>query len=124
MAGVSPATFNPTHPIKRGQDWSFEATFKDPGGNPLNLTGWTVAAQAWSGEVQSDGTIQRTTKLADFVVTFPSGVTAGVVKFALTKTQTPVLLDETYYDVALTDTSTIKEFYLEGILPVEEGYTR
>jgi hypothetical protein len=116
MSGVSPATFTPSRNIKRGQDWSFTATFTDAAGAALNLTGWTVEAQVWD--------LNRTSKIADFVVSFPSGRTTGVVKFALTKLQTPALLDESYYDVALTDTSTIKEFYLEGILPAEEGYTR
>lgn len=116
MSGVSPATFTPSRNIKRGQDWSFVATFTDATGAALNLTGWTVEAQVWD--------LNRTSKIADFTVTFPYGRAAGVVKFALTKLQTPALLDESYYDVALTDTSSIKEFYLEGILPAEEGYTR
>ena len=116
MAGVSPATFTPSRNIKRGQDWSFTATFTDAAGAPLNLTGWGVAGQVWD--------LNRTSKIADYTVTFPSGQAAGVVKFALSKTQTPLLLDESYYDVALTDTTNLKEFYLEGILPAEEGYTR
>ena len=116
MAGVSPATFTPSRNIKRGQDWSFTATFTDPAGAILDLTGWTVEAQVWN--------LERTSKIADFTVTFPLTRTAGVVKFALTKLQTPLLLDESYYDVALTDPSSIKEYYLEGILPADEGYTR
>jgi len=116
MAGVSAATFNPSEPIKRGQDWSFEATFRDPAGAILNLTGWTVEGQVWD--------LDRTGKIADLGVTFPAGPSAGRVKFALTKLQTPALLDETYFDVALTDTNATKEYYLKGILPAEEGYTR
>ena len=116
MSGVSPATFTPSRKIKRGQDWSFTATFRDSNNNVINLTGWTVESQIWD--------LERTSKIVDFTVTFPSGQAAGVVKFALTNVQTPLLLDESYYDVALTDTTSIKEYYLEGILPAEEGYTR
>ena len=116
MAGVSPATFTPSRNIKRGQDWSFTATFTDAAGAPLNLTGWTVEAQVWN--------LERTSKITDFTVSFPSGQAAGVVRFALSKTQTPLLLDENYSDVALTDTTNLKEFYLDMILPAEEGYTR
>ena len=116
MSGVSPATFTPQYPIKRGQDWSFVAEFKQPNGTALSLSGWTVEAQVWD--------VNRTSKVADLGVSFPSGITSGVVKFALTKLQTPSLLNDNYYDVALTDTALIKEYYLEGILNAEEGYTR
>ena len=116
MSGVSPATFTPTCNIKRGQEWSFTVNFFDPDGNILSLVGWTVEGQVWD--------IDRTSKIADFGVTFPSGRSAGIAKFTLTSLQTPSLLDESYYDIRLTDTDGIKEFYLEGILPAEEGYTR
>jgi len=116
MAGVSPATFTPSRNIKRGQDWSFTATFRDSNNTVINLTGWTVESQIWN--------LERTVKIVDFTVTFPTGAATGVAKFALTKIQTPLLLNESYYDVALTDTTNIKEYYLEGIMPSEEGYTR
>lgn len=116
MSGISPATFTPQYPIKRGQDWSFIAEFKQPNGTPLSLSGWTVEAQVWD--------VNRTSKVADLGVSFPSGVTGGIVKFALTHLQTPSLLNENYYDVALTSPALVKEYYLEGILPADEGYTR
>jgi len=48
---------------------------------------------------------------------------AGTVSISLTDTQTEALPDEVYYDVMLTDTSDIKEYYLEGVIYVSEGYT-
>lgn len=116
MSGVSPATFTPIYPIKRGQDWSFIAEFKQPNGAALSLSGWTVEAQIWD--------VNRISKVADFGITFPSGVTGGLVKFALTELQTPSLLNENYYDVALTNTELVKNYYLEGVLAAEEGYSR
>lgn len=42
---------------------------------------------------------------------------------SLTDEQTVSLPDELHYDVLLTNTLGIKEYYLEGIIYVQEGYT-
>ena len=42
---------------------------------------------------------------------------------ALTDEQTATLPNEVYYDVLLTNPSGLKEYYLEGIIYVSEGYT-
>jgi hypothetical protein len=91
-----------------------DAAIKDAADTAIDLTGWTVAAQAW------DKT--RTTKHADFAVDYTDRA-AGTVKISLTDEQTALLPNEAYYDVLLTDTTGLKEYYLEGILYVSEGYT-
>jgi hypothetical protein len=47
----------------------------------------------------------------------------GTVSISLTDEQTATLPNEAWYDVLLTDTAGIKEYYLEGIIFVSEGYT-
>jgi hypothetical protein len=37
--------------------------------------------------------------------------------------QTALFPNEAYYDVLLTDTAGLKEYYLEGVIYVSEGYT-
>nr|BAR24712.1 putative long tail fiber protein [uncultured Mediterranean phage uvMED] len=109
---VSPGTYNFT--VQRRADHSVTLQFKDSNDAAINLTGWTVAAQAW------DRT--RTTKHADFSVTYTNRTT-GTVALSLTDTQTTLFPDEAYYDVLLTDPNEIKEYYLEGVIIVSQGYT-
>jgi hypothetical protein len=109
---VQPGTYNIS--LQRRADYYVTLQFKDATATAINLTGWTVEAQAWNQ--------QRTTKYADFTVDYTNRAT-GTVKISLSDTQTALLPNEAYYDVLLTDTAGLKEYYLEGILYVSEGYT-
>lgn len=109
---VSPGQYNIS--LQRRADYSITLQFKDSTGAPINLTGWTVEAQAWNQG--------RTTKYADFTVTYTNRST-GTIAIALTDTQTATFADEAYYDVLLTNGTGLKEYYLEGIIYVSEGYT-
>jgi len=109
---ISPGTYNIS--LQRRADYGVTLQFKDSSGTAINLTGWTVEAQAWNRE--------RTTKYADFAVTYTDRST-GTVAIALTDEQTATLPNEAYYDVLLTNGSGLKEYYLEGIVYVSEGYT-
>jgi len=109
---IAPGTYNIS--LQRRADYSITLQFKDSTGAGINLTGWTVAAQAWNQG--------RATKYADFTVTYTNRST-GTVAIALTAVQTATLPDEAYYDVLLTNGSGLKEYYLEGIIYASEGYT-
>ena len=101
--------------VQRRADFPLRLTFKDSTGSAINLTGFTVAAQVYDDS--------RTTKFADFNVTYTNRV-SGIVDIKLSDTDTanftPNLLK---YDVLLTDGSGNKEYYLEGTLFISEGYT-
>ena len=109
---ISPGQYN--FSLQRRADHSITLQFKDSTDAAINLTGWTVAAQAWNQD--------RSTKYADFTVTYTDRVT-GTIAIALTDEQTATLPNEEYYDVLLTNPSGLKEYYLEGIIYVSEGYT-
>jgi len=109
---IQPGTYNIS--LQRRADYSITLQFKDSTDTPINLSGWTVAAQVWNQG--------RTTKYADFTVTYTDRST-GTVAIALTDEQTATLPNEAYYDVLLTNPSGLKEYYLEGIIYVSEGYT-
>ena len=109
---ISPGTYNIS--LQRRADYSITLQFKDSTDTAINLTGWSVAAQAWNQA--------RTTKYADFAITYTDRAT-GTVAIALTDEQTALLPNEAYYDVLLTNASGLKEYYLEGIVYVSEGYT-
>jgi len=100
--------------VQRRADYDLQLQFKDSAGAGINLTGWTAYAQVWN--------VGRTTKYADFAVTYVNRAT-GTISIALTDTQTAAFPDEAYYDVLLENPSTLREYYLEGIVYVSEGYT-
>ena len=110
---ISPATYDMT--VQRRSDHSIQLVFKDSSNNAIDLTGFTVAAQVWEAT--------RTTKYADFAVTYTNRST-GTVDIALTDTQTATFSPNVLkYDVLLTNGSGLKEYYLEGNIFVSEGYT-
>ena len=109
---ISPGTYNIT--LQRRADYSITLQFKDSNNAAIDLTDWTVAAQAWNQA--------RSTKYADFAVTYTDRST-GTIAIALTDEQTATFPDQAYYDVLLTNASGLKEYYLEGVITVSEGYT-
>jgi hypothetical protein len=109
---VSPGTYNFT--LQRRADYSLDLQFKDSNGSVIDLTGYTAYAQAWN-----EG---RTTKSADFTVAYTNR-SNGQIKISLTDTQTSTFPDELRYDVLLENASGEREYYLEGIIFVSQGYT-
>lgn len=109
---VSPSVQNWT--IQRRADWVIPLEFTDSTDEPMNLTGWTVKAQAWNAS--------RTKKYADFAVTYTNR-TLGTLSIGLTAEQTETFPTEAHYDVLLVSPSGLREYYMEGILYVSEGYT-
>ena len=110
---IQPATYNMT--VQRRSDHSIQLVFKDSNNNPINLTGFTVEAQVWDEP--------RSNKYADWSVAYTNRVN-GTVDISLTDTETATFTpDVLRYDVLLTNTSGLKEYYLEGTIFVSEGYT-
>jgi hypothetical protein len=109
---VQPGTYNIT--LQRRADYSVLLQFKDSTDAAINLTGFTVYAQAWNKD--------RSTKYADFAVAYTNR-TNGQVTISLTDAQTATFIDELRYDVLLEDGSGSREYYLEGIIFVSQGYT-
>ena len=110
---IAPGTYNMT--IQRRSDHKIQIIFKDSNNDAIALDGYTVEAQVWEET--------RTTKYADFAVTYTSRVN-GTVDIALTDTQTATFTPNVLkYDVLLTDPNGLKEYYLEGTIFMSEGYT-
>ena len=110
---IAPGTYDMT--IQRRSDHSFSVTLKDSGGSAVNLTGYTLASQVWDSS--------RTTKAADATVSVTS-TTGGTFTWSVTDTQTTTFTaDEYKYDVLLTNGSGLKEYWIEGTIYMDEGYT-
>jgi hypothetical protein len=110
---IQPGQHNIT--IQRRADYDLSLQFKDSAGVGIDLTGWTAYAQVWDAN--------RSTKYADFAVTYTDRAT-GQITIALTDTQTATFPNEAYYDVLLEDDAGLRNYYLEGIVYVSEGYTQ
>ena len=109
---ISPGQYNIS--LQRRADYGITLQFKDSTGAAIDLTGWTVEAEAWDQG--------RITKYGDFAITYTNRAT-GTIAIALTDEQTTTFPDEAYYDVLLINPSGLREYYLEGIIYVSEGYT-
>lgn len=109
---VQPGTYNIT--LQRRADYSVLLQFKDGNDAVIDLTGYTAYAQAWNES--------RTTKYADFSIAYTNR-TNGQITISLTDTQTATFIDELRYDVLLEDGSGNREYYLEGVIFVSQGYT-
>lgn len=109
---IQPGQHNIT--VQRRADFDLQLQFNDSTDTAINLIGWTVYAQVWNEE--------RSTKYADFAVTYTDRA-AGQISIALTDTQTATFPNEAFYDVLLEDSSGLRNYYLEGIVYVSEGYT-
>ena len=110
---INPGTYN--FKLQRGADWSVLLQFKDSDDDAIDLTGATVAAQAWNQA--------GTKKYADFGIAYTDR-SNGQTTISLTDTQTATFPDKAYYDVLVTSAGGIKEYYLEGVITVDESYTR
>ena len=81
---VQPGIYN--IPLQRRADYSVTLQFKDSTDAAINLTGWTVAAQVWNQG--------RTTKYADFTVTYTNRATGTIAKLLFeVAIQTPPLVN-------------------------------
>jgi len=109
---VQPGTYNIT--LQRRADYSLLLQFKDSTDSAIDLTGYTAYAQAWDKG--------RTTKYADFGIAYTDR-SNGQVTISLTDTQTTDFIDELRYDVLLEDGSGNREYYLEGAIFVNQGFT-
>ena len=108
---ISPGRYDFT--LQRRSDWSasIQVLIDDVA---LNMTGWSVEAEAWNED--------RTTKYADFTVSYTNRST-GTFAITLTDTQTEWFPDIAYYDVLLINPSGLREYYVEGVITVSEGYS-
>ena len=109
---IEPATYN--FELQRRADWSTLFQFKDSTGSAVNLTSYTALAQGWNSS--------RTKKYADFSVAYTDR-SAGKITLSLTDTQTTNLPDSMSWDLMLQDSGSLREYWLQGVVTVSQGFT-
>jgi hypothetical protein len=103
--------------INQGSDFSTTVELSDGAGVPLDLTGYTAAAQIRKTYSSSSQT--------PFSVTFDSDRTSGKVTLDLTGTVTSTITAGLYvYDLLLTAGDSRKFRALEGSATIVPGVTR
>ena len=101
--------------VQRRADHAEPIRITDSNDDPVNLTGFTIAAQVWDKE--------RTGKYADFTVAYTNR-TNGEFEISLTYIQTEQFTpNELVYDVLILNGSGKREYYIQGNIFVSEGYT-
>jgi hypothetical protein len=110
---IAPGTYDMT--IQRRSDHSVSVTLKDSNNAAVNLSGYSIASQIWDSG--------RTTKAADVTCTFTNQV-GGVFDWTVPDNITAGMSASEYrYDVLLTNPAGLKEYWLEGTIYMDEGYT-
>ena len=110
---IAPGPYNMT--IQRRSDHSVNFEAKDSNNAAINLTGYTLASQIWD--------VDRTIKAADATMTITNAA-GGLFTWKVTDAQTvDFYLDEYKYDILFTDGSGNKEFWVEGTISMNQGYT-
>ena len=110
---IAPGTYDMT--IQRRSDHNISVTLKDSGGSAVNLTGYTLASQIWDSG--------RSAKAADATVSV-TNASGGAFDWKLTDTQTATFSSDEYkYDVRLTNPAGLHEYWIEGTIYMDEGYT-
>ena len=110
---IAPGTYDMT--IQRRSDHNVNFEAKDSDSAAINLTGYSLASQVWDSG--------RSSKAADATMTI-TNASGGLFSWKLTDTQTATLTAGEYkYDILFTDGSGNKEFWVEGTIYMDEGYT-
>ena len=110
---IAPGTYDMT--IQRRSDHSVNFEAKDSSSDAINLSGYSLVSQVWDSS--------RSAKAADATMTI-TNASGGLFSWKLTDTQTATLTAGEYkYDILFTDGSGNKEFWVEGTIYMDEGYT-
>ena len=109
---ITPGVYNIK--VQRRSDWSALLEFQEPDETAINLTGYTVTAQAW------DST--RCDKYADFTTEYVDRPN-GIVRLKLSYQQTTTLPNECEYDVLVIQPNGARHYWIEGKILADPGYT-
>ena len=100
--------------VRKRSTSPLDITYKS-GGNPVDITGYTFAAQVYNKD--------RSVKYADYSVTYTNR-SQGKVLFKLTPAQTETFnVPELEYDVKFRQPDGDEEYLIGGTIYVNEGYT-
>lgn len=110
---IRPAKYNIA--LRRRSDYKLRIKFRNPDGTFIPLTGASVYCEIWNRE--------RTVKYAEFTVDYVSRPN-GEINIILYAHEASLIPCEAFYDLMLEDSSGFKQYYMEGMVFVSEGYSQ
>lgn len=109
---ITPGKYNIT--IHQGATFELPLQYKDSTGAPINMSGYTVAAQLWNR--------LGTSKICDFSFSWIIQ-SSGSFKLRLNSSVTSGITEQGQYDVLITEPSNDKYYLLQGTAFVDLGLT-
>jgi hypothetical protein len=109
---VEPARYDIT--IHQGATFELPLQYKDSTGTPINMSGYTVAAQLWNRV--------GTTKISNFAFNWTTQA-SGAFNLRLASTVTSGITEQGQYDVLITEPSGDKYYLLQGTAFIDQGLT-
>jgi hypothetical protein len=100
--------------IQRRADFVLQLQFRDDSGASIDLSGWGAYSEIWDKG--------RTEQYSEFDIIY-NDPEDGKIQLYLEGAETSKLPDECFYDVMLENLDGLKQYYLEGLIYVSEGYT-
>ena len=107
---MEPARYDIT--IYQGATFSLGLQYKTSSGVPVNMSGYTVAAQLWNRT--------GTAKLANFSTPWTDQA-SGTFRMSLTSSVTSGITEQGQYDMLVTDSGGEKYYLLQGTAFIELG---
>lgn len=109
---MDPAKYDIT--IHQGATFALALQYKDSTGTPVNMSGYTVAAQLWNR--------LGTAKISDFTFSWTSQA-SGSFKIKLSSAVTSGITEQGQYDVLVTEPGGDRYYFLQGSAFVDLGLT-
>lgn len=110
--------------IDRGFDWMLTLTWKDPNGNPYDLTGYSAAMKIRPAYADQTSVVYASLSSIGPSPEITLGGSAGTITLSLTGAATAAILPgSSVYDLRLTSPSGATTKLLEGIVSVTDEVT-
>jgi hypothetical protein len=107
---MEPARYDIT--IHQGATFDLGLQYKTGSGVPVNMSGYTVAAQLWNRT--------GTAKLANFSTPWTSQI-SGAFRMSLSSSVTAGITEQGQYDVIITESGGDKYYLLQGTAFIDLG---
>jgi hypothetical protein len=109
---IRPAKYNIS--LRRRADYRLGIELQNPDGSPISLVGANVYCEIWN-----EG---RTTKYAEFTIEYVNR-SNGEINIVLYSHEIDEVPCEAFYDLMIEDSTGFKQYYMEGMVYVSEGYS-
>lgn len=109
---IQPGAYDIT--IQQGASFDQSFVFKGASGDPLDMTGYTVAAEVWAEE--------KRTKFADFTVAWINQA-EGNFQISLTAEKTFAIPESGGWDILVTNPDGTSDYWVRGNAILDMGYT-